>query len=65
MKVLIDTNVLIDFILMREPYASNAEKILLQCKNQTITGCVAAHSIMNIFYIFTNLLNTTIHPLPL
>lgn len=27
MKVLIDTNVLIDFILMREPYASNAEKI--------------------------------------
>lgn len=51
MKVLIDTNVLIDFILMREPYASNAEKILLQCKNQTITGCVAAHFIMNIFYI--------------
>ena len=51
MKVLIDTNVLIDFILMREPYASNAEKILFQCKNQTITGCVAAHSIMNIFYI--------------
>ena len=49
MKVLIDTNVLIDFILMREPYASNAEKILLQCKNQTITGCVVAHSIMNIF----------------
>ena len=51
MKVLIDTNILIDFILTREPYAFDAEKILFLCKSQKITGCVASHSIMNIFYI--------------
>lgn len=51
MKVLIDTNVLIDFILIRKPYATDAEKILLLCKNKKITGCIASHSIMNIFYI--------------
>lgn len=37
---------------MREPYSTDAEKILLLCKNKKITGYIASHSIMNIFYIF-------------
>jgi len=51
MKVLIDTNVLIDFILTREPYADDAENILTFCKNKKITNYITSHSIMNIFYI--------------
>ena len=51
MKILIDTNVLIDYILKREPYTESAEKILFLCKNRKIDGCIAAHSVMNMFYI--------------
>ena len=51
MNILIDTNVLIDFILSREPFTKNAIKLLDMCRNKTINGFVAAHSILNIFYI--------------
>ena len=51
MRVLIDTNVLIDYIANRAPYADDAEKIIVLCKDNRIEGCVAAHSMMNIFYI--------------
>ena len=51
MKILIDTNILIDYILKREPYTESAEKILFLCKNRKIDGCIAAHSVMNMFYI--------------
>ena len=51
MKILIDTNILIDYILERQPFTASAEKIIVLCKDKKIDGCIAAHSIMNIFYI--------------
>ena len=51
MRVLIDTNVLLDYIANRTPYADAAEQIMIMCKDNKIDGCIAAHSIMNIFYI--------------
>jgi len=51
MKVLIDTNVLIDYMAEREPYFEDARKILLFCGQNKIEGCIAAHSVSNIFYI--------------
>lgn len=51
MRVLIDTNVLLDYIANRAPYAGAAEQIMLLCKDNKIEGCIAAHSMMNIFYI--------------
>ena len=51
MKVLIDTNVLIDYALTRQPFADAAEKIIIKCKNKEIDGCIAAHSAMNFFFI--------------
>lgn len=51
MRILIDTNVLIDYIAQRAPYENAAEQVLLLCKNKAVNGCVAAHSLMNIFYI--------------
>lgn len=51
MVVLIDTNVLLDFLLGREPYFSDADKIIKLCANQKIRGFMAAHSVPNMFYI--------------
>ncbi len=51
MRVLLDTNILIDYIALRQPYSESAEKIILLCKNNQISCCMAAHSVMNIFYI--------------
>ena len=51
MRVLIDTNVLIDYLMRRTPYSYSAEKIIVLCKNMQVKGCMAAQSIVNILYI--------------
>ena len=51
MKVLLDTNVLIDYMVSREPFTSDARNIILLCKNKEADGYLAAHSIMNTFFI--------------
>ena len=51
MRILIDTNVLIDFVSMRAPYEVDAIKILDACDKSIIDGCIAAHSISNMEYI--------------
>ena len=52
MVVLVDTNIIIDALANREPYADNAKKILEKCAAREVTGLLAAHSIPNMFYIF-------------
>lgn len=51
MRVLIDTNIILDYILNREQYGELAGKIVLACEKKKLFGCIAAHSIPNIFYI--------------
>lgn len=51
MRILIDTNILIDYLANREPYVQAAEKIVDACTNDTIDACIAAHTISNMFYI--------------
>ena len=51
MRVLVDTNVLLDYLLNREPFSEHARKIILSCKEKKIQGCIAAHSISNMFFI--------------
>ena len=51
MRVLIDTNVVLDYMQNREPFASDAEFILGKCFEKKLYGGIAAHSITNIFYI--------------
>ena len=52
MVELVDTNIIIDALANREPYADNAKKILEKCAAREVTGILAAHSIPNMFYIF-------------
>lgn len=51
MVVLIDTNVMIDFLLKREPFSEAAAEILRKCAERELTGYLAFHSIPNIWYI--------------
>jgi predicted nucleic acid-binding protein len=51
MRILIDTNVILDYIAKREPHAEHAYKIIELCVNKEIDGCIAAHTITNLFYI--------------
>ena len=50
-RLLIDTNVILDYLLTRDPYYGDAEKVMNLCKEGSVQACLAAHSIPNIFYI--------------
>lgn len=50
-RILIDTNVLLDYLLTREPFYEDAARIVLACADGKVKGCIAAHSISNIFFI--------------
>jgi len=51
MRILLDTNILIDYISYREPHAYNAKNVLSLCKEKKIFACLAAQSIPDILYI--------------
>lgn len=51
MRVLFDTNVLIDFIAKREPFSDDAEKSISLCVEKNYNICIAAHTIPNMHYI--------------
>ena len=50
MKVLIDTNVILDVLTKREPYFEFSASFLKLC-GVRITGCIAASQTTDIFYI--------------
>lgn len=51
MVILIDTNVALDFLTVRQPFYHNAKAILQACASDEIQGYIAFHSLPNIFYI--------------
>lgn len=51
MRILVDTNVLLDYLMKREPFAEDARRIVIACKDGRISGCIAAHSVSNMFFI--------------
>lgn len=51
MRVLLDTNILIDYLAEREPFFQDAQNLILACCQGKYDGCAAAHSICNMFYI--------------
>jgi predicted nucleic acid-binding protein len=50
-RILVDTNILLDYLMKREPFYPYAKEILILCKTEKVQGCIAAHSVSNIFYI--------------
>lgn len=51
MKIFIDTNILIDFLLTREPFYEAASKIMKECAKKKFIGYITFHSISNLWYI--------------
>lgn len=57
MVVLIDTNVIIDFLMTREPFYRAASEVITRCANKELTGYIAFHSIPNLWYILRKVPN--------
>lgn len=51
MLVLIDTNVILDMLEKREPFYESSNDVLALCASKKIKGCIALHTVSNIFYI--------------
>lgn len=51
MLVLIDTNIILDILEKREPFYESSNDILSLCASKKIRGCIALHTVSNIFYI--------------
>ncbi|MFB8792458.1 MAG: PIN domain-containing protein [Potamolinea sp.] len=51
MRVLIDTNILLDFLLQREPFRQDAEELFQAIDSGQIIGYVTATTLTDIFYI--------------
>ena len=51
MRVLIDTNVVLDFLLEREPFFQDAELLFQAIASEQVIGYVSATTLTDIFYI--------------
>ncbi len=50
-RILIDTDVILDFFFDRKPFSDNAAKVLSLCESKEITGHVTAVIISNVYYL--------------
>ena len=50
-KILIDTDVILDFFFNREPFSEDASKILSLCEKREIKGFVTPVMISNVYYL--------------
>jgi predicted nucleic acid-binding protein len=50
-RVLLDTNIVLDVLLERRPFINDSAQIWQAVENKSLTGCITASSITDIFYI--------------
>lgn len=50
-KILIDTDVILDFFFDREPFSENAAKILSLCESKEITVFITPVIVSNVYYL--------------
>ncbi len=51
MKVLIDSDILLDVALDRAPHAEPSARILTECETKAIAGYLAWHTLSNFYYL--------------
>lgn len=51
MRVLIDTNIILDFLLQREPFFQDAELLFQAIDSDQVVGYATATTLTDIFYI--------------
>ena len=50
MRVLIDTNVILDYVLERQPFHADAEEIVLRVAKRKFVGYVSSITPINVYY---------------
>ena len=50
-RVLIDTDVILDFFFDRKPFSDNAAKVLSLCESKEIKGFITSVIISNVYYL--------------
>ncbi len=51
MRVLLDTHIILDFVLERSPFFNNAKLLLTQAENSEIEAIMTATTVTDIYYI--------------
>ncbi len=51
MDILLDSNIILDWLQQREPFYQNAHKIVENCMFGDLRGFVTAHSLCDMYYI--------------
>ena len=51
MRILIDTNIILDLVQNREPHCENASSIINSCVKGEHMGYISSHSLSDLFYI--------------
>ena len=51
MRILIDTNIILDLVQNRKPHSENASKIINSCIKGEYEGYISSHSLSDLFYI--------------
>lgn len=59
MKIMCDTNVIIDVLLEREPFAEASCRVLSLCEEHKIEGFVSASSVTDIYYLVRKYTHST------
>ena len=50
-KILVDTDVILDFFFDRQPFSENASKILSLCEKKEVIGYVTPVIVSNVYYL--------------
>lgn len=59
MKIMCDTNVIIDVLLEREPFVEASYMVLSLCEEHRIEGFVSASSVTDIYYLVRKYTHST------
>lgn len=51
MKILLDTNVLLDALTMREPHFDSAKAVFLAVANEAVEGHITTNSMLDTYYV--------------
>lgn len=51
MKVFLDTNVVIDYLAKRQPFAEDANRMIMLCCQREVELCISALSFTTIYYV--------------
>jgi predicted nucleic acid-binding protein len=58
MRVLLDTNILLDVVLERQPFSEQSRAVLQLLELKQFTGLICANSVTTVFYVIRKVIGT-------